>query len=632
MCGIAGYVGWERRPDDSARDLARMCDAIQYRGPDDAGYFVAPGVALGMRRLSIIDVTGGAQPIGNEDGSLQVVFNGEIYNYREIRSRLERAGHRFSTSSDTETLVHLYEDHGTHVVDHLRGMFAFVLWDARRGKLVLARDRFGIKPLYYWQARGGLAFASEVRSLQALEWFPGRIDRRAVRDYLAFGYVPDPQSIFQSVRKLPPGHVLVWERGRDTRVSSYWSPARPEDTRIDEHEAVRELRRLLSEAVRYHLVADVPLGAFLSGGLDSSAVVAEMTRQLGRRVQTFSIGFEEPGLNEAPHAAVVAEALGTEHTALIVRPDVDTLIEGVVGSFDEPHADSSAIPTYLVSQLARRHVTVALSGDGGDELFGGYTRYLEAQRRREIRPSSVRHLVGAMAQRLPHSTIGRNRLLDLSRSRWGRYAATVANPLHVAEGGIAEQSLAASGEAFDALLRRWIDAADGRDYPTRMMLVDIMSYLPGDILTKVDRMSMAVSLEARVPLLDHHLAEFALSLPSGMKFRNGQGKWILRRAVADFVPRSVLTKPKKGFTVPLAQWFRHELRHRLVSILDPRSPAHQYLDLPAVKRLVDEHLRGRRDHSHLLWRVLVLQLWLGSRTWHGGVRPTRSDVAPASSR
>ena len=609
-----------------------MCDAIRYRGPDDAGYFVAPGVALGMRRLSIIDVTGGAQPIGNEDGSLQVVFNGEIYNYREIRSRLERAGHRFSTSSDTETLVHLYEDHGTHVVDHLRGMFAFVLWDARRGKLVLARDRFGIKPLYYWQARGGLAFASEVRSLQALEWFPGRIDRRAVRDYLAFGYVPDPQSIFQSVRKLPPGHVLVWERGRDTRVSSYWSPARPEDTRIDEHEAVRELRRLLSEAVRYHLVADVPLGAFLSGGLDSSAVVAEMTRQLGRRVQTFSIGFEEPGFNEAPHAAAVAKALGTEHTALIVRPDVDALIEGVVGSFDEPHADSSAIPTYLVSQLARRYVTVALSGDGGDELFGGYTRYLDTQRRREIRPSSVRHLLGAMAQRLPYSTIGRNRLLDLSRSRWGRYAATVANPLHVVEGGIAERSLAASGEAFDAVLRRWVDAADGRDYPTRMMLVDIMSYLPGDILTKVDRMSMAVSLEARVPLLDHHLAEFALSLPSRMKFRNGQGKWILRRAVADFVPRSVLTKPKQGFAVPLAQWFRHELRHRLVSILDPRSPAHQYLDLPAVKCLVDEHLRGRRDHSPLLWRVLVLHLWLGSRTSHGGVRPTRSDVAPASSR
>ena len=630
MCGIAGYVGWERQPDDSARDLARMCDAIQYRGPDDAGYFVAPGVALGMRRLSIIDVTGGAQPIGNEDGSLQVVFNGEIYNYREIRSRLERAGHRFSTSSDTETLVHLYEDHGTHVVDHLRGMFAFVLWDARRGKLVLARDRFGIKPLYYWQARGGLAFASEVRSLQALDWFPGRIDRRAVRDYLAFGYVPDPQSIFQSVRKLPPGHVLVWERGRDTRVSSYWSPARPEDTRIDEHEAVRELRRLLSEAVRYHLVADVPLGAFLSGGLDSSAVVAEMTRQLGRRVQTFSIGFEEPGFNEAPHAAVVAEALGTEHTALIVRPDVDALIEGVVGSFDEPHADSSAIPTYLVSQLARRYVTVALSGDGGDELFGGYTRYLEAQRRREIRPSSVRHLVGAMAQRLPHSTIGRNRLLDLSRSRWGRYAATVANPLHVAEGGIAEQSLAASGEAFDALLRRWVDAADGRDYPTRMMLVDIMSYLPGDILTKVDRMSMAVSLEARVPLLDHHLAEFALSLPSRMRFRNGQGKWILGRAVADFVPRSVLTKPKQGFAVPLAQWFRRELRHRVVSILDPQSPAQEYVDLPAVARLVNEHLCGRRDHSHLLWRVLALQLWLGSRTWHGGVRPTRSDVGSAS--
>ena len=308
-----------------------MCEGIRHRGPDDAGYFIAPGVALGMRRLSIIDVAGGAQPIANEDGSLQVVFNGEIYNYQEIRSRLEREGHRLVTGSDTETLVHLYEDHGPSLVQYLRGMFAFALWDARRQTLLLARDRFGIKPLYYWQARGGLAFASELPSLQAMEWFPGRIDRRAVRDYLAFGYVPDPHSVFEGVRKLGPGQLLVWERGGNVRVSSYWSPARAEETRIDEREAAQELRRLLAEAVRYHLIADVPLGAFLSGGVDSSVVVAEMSRQMDRPVQTFSIGFEEPEFNEAKDAAVPADgptplidvashARSLRHTASVTLP------------------------------------------------------------------------------------------------------------------------------------------------------------------------------------------------------------------------------------------------------------------------------------------------------------------------
>ncbi|PYR26784.1 MAG: asparagine synthase (glutamine-hydrolyzing) [Acidobacteria bacterium] len=632
MCGIAGYVGWARGPDESAGDLAQMCEAIRHRGPDDAGYFIAPGVALGMRRLSIIDVAGGAQPIANEDGSLQVVFNGEIYNYQEIRSRLEREGHRVVTGSDTETLVHLYEDHGPSLVHHLRGMFAFALWDTRRQTLLLARDRFGIKPLYYWQARGGLAFASELPSLQAMEWFPGRIDRPAVRDYLAFGYVPDPHSVFEGVRKLGPGQLLVWERGGNVRVSSYWSPARAEETRIDEREAAQELRRLLAEAVRYHLIADVPLGAFLSGGVDSSVVVAEMSRQMDRPVQTFSIGFEEPEFNEAKDAAAAAKALGTEHTALIVRPDVDALIEDVVGSFDEPFGDYSAIPTYLVCRLARQHVTVALSGDGGDELFGGYSRYLIGQRQREIQPNSIRHLIGAVARRLPHSVIGRNRLLDLSRTRWGRYAATLANPLQAAEGGIAESSLAESGEALDALVRRWSDLAEGRDFATQMTLVDILSYLPGDILTKVDRMSMAVSLEARVPLLDHRLAEFALSLPSHMKFRRGRGKWILRSAVADLVPGFVLAKPKQGFGVPLAQWFRHDLRHRLMSILDPGSPAYEYLDFPAVARLVKEHLSGRRDHSYLLWRALVLHLWLASLMSRRSARSRRSDITSLSTR
>jgi len=632
MCGIAGYVGWLRGRDESADDLERMCDAIRHRGPDDAGYFIAPGVALGMRRLSIIDVAGGAQPIGNEDGSVQVVFNGEIYNYREIRLGLERAGHRLLTRGDTETLVHLYEDHGTGMVHHLRGMFAFAIWDARRRRLLLARDRFGIKPLYYWQAPGGLAFASELPSLQAMEGFPGRIDRQALRDYLTFGYVPDPQCIFENVRKLGPGQLLAWEPGADVRVSSYWSPARTKETRIHERDALEELRRLLADAVRSHLVSDVPLGAFLSGGLDSSVVVAEMSRQMDRPVRTFSIGFDEPQFNEAPHAAEVARALGTEHTALIVRPDVDALIEEVVGSFDEPFGDWSAIPTYLVCRLARQHVTVALSGDGGDELFGGYDRYLVGQRQTEIRSGSLRRLVGAVARRLPYTVIGRNRVLDLSRTRWGRYAATLAHPLNAAEGGIAAASLAESGQAFDGLLRPWSALTEGRDFATQMTLVDSMSYLPGDILTKLDRTSMAVSLEARVPFLDHRLAEFALSLPSDAKFRQGRGKWILRRAVADLVPPSVLAKPKQGFGVPLAQWFRRDLRHRLTGILEPRSPGCEYLDVPALARMVKEHLSGGRDHSYLLWRALVLQLWLASLPSRGSARSQRSGMLSSSVR
>jgi len=444
--------------------------------------------------------------------------------------------------------------------------------------------------------------------------------------------VPDPQCIFENVRKLGPGQLLVWEPGADVRVSSYWSPARTKETRIHERDALEELRRLLADAVRSHLVSDVPLGAFLSGGLDSSVVVAEMSRQMDRPVRTFSIGFDEPQFNEAPHAAEVARALGTEHTALIVRPDVDALIEEVVGSFDEPFGDWSAIPTYLVCRLARQHVTVALSGDGGDELFGGYDRYLVGQRQTEIRSGSLRRLVGAVARRLPYTVIGRNRVLDLSRTRWGRYAATLAHPLNAAEGGIAAASLAESGQAFDGLLRPWSALTEGRDFATQMTLVDSMSYLPGDILTKLDRTSMAVSLEARVPFLDHRLAEFALSLPSDAKFRQGRGKWILRRAVADLVPPSVLAKPKQGFGVPLAQWFRCDLRHRLTGILEPRSPGCEYLDVPALARMVKEHLSGGRDHSYLLWRALVLQLWLASLTSRGSARSQRSGMLSSSVR
>jgi len=609
MCGIVGHAGWEEGGRHAEGALGRMCGAIRHRGPDDEGRLERGGLALGMRRLSVIDPSGGSQPIGNEDGSVQVVFNGEIYNFRELRAGLAARGHRLATRSDTETIVHLYEEHGDALVHHLRGMFAFALWDARRERLLVARDRVGIKPLYYWTDNGGVAFASELRAFLALDDFPRQLDEVAVAQFLALGYVPDPRSVFRAARKLPPGHTLVWDRAGGVRIERYWTPVRDE-RKVDEREAVDELRRLIDESVLLHLESDVPLGAFLSGGIDSSTVVASMARQMDRRVRTFSIGFGEAAFNEAPHAAAVARALGTDHTELIVRPDADALIEDVVRSFDEPFADSSALPTYLVSRLARQHVTVALSGDGGDELFGGYTRYTEVLGRRELRPAELRAALGAVARRLPFGAFGRNRLLDLARTRRGRYTATVARALAGEEGGVARPALARLAGPLDDLLAAHFEEASGRDLLTQMTLVDLTSYLPGDILTKVDRASMAFSLEARVPLLDHKLVEFAVSLPSSLKVRDGVGKWVLRQAITGLVPPAVLARPKQGFGVPIAHWFRDDLRHRIEGLLTPGARLYEYVEPEAVRRVAEEHWSGRRDHAEMLWRYLVLDLWL----------------------
>jgi asparagine synthase (glutamine-hydrolysing) len=606
MCGITGYAGWQRDAERSTAELRAMCGAIIHRGPDEEGHHVAPDVALGMRRLRVIDPAGGSQPMSNETDTVHVVFNGEIYNFRRLREQL-RHDHDLRTNSDTEVLVHLYEEYGCGMVDHLRGMFAFAIWDDRQHRLFLSRDRLGIKPLYYWETAGGVAFASELRSFLALEDFPREVDGDAVREYLALGYVPDPACIFKGVRKLPPGHSLTWDRERGVQVRRYWTAIRPEQPVADERAAVEELRRLIADAVDSHLVSDVPLGAFLSGGIDSSTVVAEMSRLVDRPVRTFSIGFEDPEFNEAPHAALVAKALGAEHTELIVRPDADALIEELVQTYDEPFGDSSALPMMMVSRLARQHVTVALSGDGGDELFGGYTRYAELERSRVL-PDRVRSIARGIALLLPQSAYGRNRLLDLSRTRRGRYAATVAQALDAREGGILDGVDESLG--LDRLLDRWFEPAEGRDFLTQMTMVDVQSYLPGDILTKVDRASMSVSLEARVPLLDHPLVEFAMALPGTLKRRNGTGKWILREAIKGLVPASVLTQPKRGFAVPLNDWLRTPLRHRLVTLLERDRRVYEYVDYGSIERLVREHLSARRDHSHLLWRVLALDLWL----------------------
>lgn len=587
-----------------------MCAAIRHRGPDGDGFLVEGPVALGMRRLSIIDLHGGWQPIGNEDGSIQVLYNGEIYNYRALRTELERLGHTFRTRSDTETIVHGYEEWGDGVLHHLRGMFAIALWDRPRQRLLLARDRFGIKPLYLWPRDGGVAFASELKSLEWLDGFPTQPDATALLRYLALGYVPDPLSIWQGIRKLAPGHLATWTASGGLQERQWWSPMVAERSGIDEMEARDELLRLLQDSVACHLESDVPLGAFLSGGIDSSAVVAQMARLASGRVRTFSIGFAEREFNEAPHAARVAAALGTDHTERILTPDVDALADELVLAFDEPFADSSALPTWLVSQVAREQVTVALSGDGGDELFGGYTRYDEVRAGRATHPL-LRSALGALGRLLPHGAHGKQFLMNLGRSPIGRYASTVALPALPKEGGVIRPELAGEQASLEHLLANLFDQTAGRDLSARMALVDVLSYLPGDILTKVDRMSMKVSLEARVPLLDHHFAEFALSLPTRLKFRDGVGKWIFREAIRPIVPASVLEKPKQGFGVPIVHWMRGPLRPRLAALEAADSPIHAWCDRTAVRRVLGEHLRGRRDHSAQLWRLLVLHIWLG---------------------
>ncbi len=610
MCGIAGFAGELMPPGDAPARVRAMCDAIVHRGPDSDGYHVADGIALGMRRLSIIDVAGGRQPIANEDGTVIVVFNGEIYNHHALRRELEAAGHRFRTHSDTEVLVHLYEEHGPDMAKRLDGMFAFAIWDSTRRRLLLARDRTGQKPLSYFPRPGGLAFCSELRSLWAFDSRSLEVSPAAVTSFLAFGYVPDPESIFKGVRKLPPAHLLTWSEAEGIRVHRYWTPPAPRREPVDEALAVEEIRVRLDTAVRAHLESEVPLGAFLSGGLDSSTVVALMCRHAEGRVKTFSIGFAEAAFDESAAARSVAQALGTDHHELIVRPNVDSIFEAIALLFDEPFADSSAIPTFLVSQLARRHVTVALSGDGGDELFGGYSRYGEMLGRAGEAGPGLRRLVAALGLALPHLVPGRNRLVDFGRSRWGRYAATVVHPVRIDEGGVARADGPGGRTRVADQLADYASRELGDDFAAAMMHADLETYLPGDILTKVDRASMSVSLESRVPLLDNDLMEYALGIPGQQRVVAGESKRLFRRAIRGIVPDAVLSRPKQGFAVPLGSWFRGPLRHRVEGLRQRPGALDAYVDDSAVRRLVREHLMGRRDHSGMIWRLIVLDCWL----------------------
>ncbi|HVG29053.1 MAG TPA: asparagine synthase (glutamine-hydrolyzing) [Pyrinomonadaceae bacterium] len=622
MCGIVGIVRRGGRTVDGGV-LASMCDAIRHRGPDDDGFYLKDSVGLAMRRLSIIDLAGGKQPIANEDETAWIVFNGEIYNYLELRAKLEKLGHRFRTDSDTEAIVHAYEQYGADCPKHLRGMFAFAIWDERAGELFLARDRVGKKPLLYALAPAGdLVFGSEFRALLRHPQVGRDVDYEAIHHYLSFMCVPAPLTAFAAIRKLEPGHTLRYTREGEIKIERYWEPNFNRKEKWTEEEAGERAVGVLREAVRVRLMSEVPLGAFLSGGIDSSAVVALMSEESSAPVKTFSIGFEEQDFSELHHARRVAERVGADHHEFIVRPDAMEVLPTLVEHYGEPYADSSAIPTYYVSRETRRHVTVALNGDGGDECFAGYERYAAMQLAETYRrvPAPLREgLIRQLVELMPSSELRRSRVRDVKRFARAASLPAVERYLRWVSVFDSEAKDSLYADEFRARMRPhraadfiapWFARANGAGVVDAALLADTMTYLPNDLLVKVDIASMANSLEARSPFLDHHVIEFAASLPAGLKLRGRTTKYLLKKVLRKLVPVENLERRKQGFGVPIGHWFRGEMKGFLQETLLSEKHLRRGLFRPeAVRRLVADHVAGRADHSHRLWTLLMLELW-----------------------
>ena len=621
MCGIAGLISLDGRALPGPQTLDAMCRTIVHRGPDDQGTFHTDWAAIGMRRLAIIDVAGGHQPVTSAGGRIQLVFNGEIYNFRELRQTLEARGYVFQSHSDSECIAHAYAEYGTDCFAMLRGMFAIAIVDQDRRRLVLARDRIGKKPLYLGELSPGvLGFGSELKTLLAVPGWQPRIAMDAVQDFFSLGYIPAPDTIFEGIGKLPPGHWMSIEPGQDggapNIVQTRYSHVDFLPKWTDDEDTLQErLFAELDDAVRVRLVSDVPFGAFLSGGLDSSVVCALMTRHLSQPLKTFSIGFDEAGFDELPDARRVAQHLGTEHHEMVVRPDAANLLETLVHHFDEPFGDSSAIPTFLVSQLAARHVKMVLSGDGGDELFAGYSRYRRYATLQRIRHTTLglapglarlggALLPGAHGRRL--SGIGQR----LSLPWPDDYLALVAlaNPadLRLLFGERAHT------DPFGSVRQRFV-RPDIDSHAEQILSGDMDTYLVDDILVKVDRTTMANSLEARAPLLDQNLIAFSARLPFDLKLHGEQGKYLFRKVAARLLPAEVLTKRKQGFAIPLATWFRNELRPMLLDTIGSRAFKERGIfDHEGIQRLVNEHQQGLQDRGELLWMVMVLETWMRS--------------------
>jgi asparagine synthase (glutamine-hydrolysing) len=621
MCGIAGRFEFSGNVVDVAL-VQSMCGTIVHRGPDDQGVYTAPYIGLGQRRLAIIDLDHrAAAPMANEDGSIWITYNGEVYNFRELRADLEEKGHRFRTEGDTEVIVHLYEEYGVDCVLRMRGMFAFAIWDARRKRLFAARDRLGKKPFFFTNTGRALVFGSEIKAILANPDVAVAPNLFAIDEYLTYQYVPSPLTAFEGIEKLPPAHTLVCDANGNVRIDRYWAPPVTEKTAAPAEEIEEELRSRIQDAVRMRLVSDVPVGAFLSGGIDSSTVVAFMSRVSPGRVRTFSIGFDERSHDELPQARIVAARYGTEHHEMIVRPQAADVLPLLVHHFNEPFADSSALPTYYVSKLTREQVTVALSGDGGDENFAGYRSYaaVSAWSRADVLPASLRRMTGntvsALLDRLPYTNA----------------AARASRAFHMLGANLPErfglhsmilkpqEKQAAYSARFKSLLQEkttavqlpWNEGMDALDW---MMRHDQSHYLADCLMVKTDVASMASSLEVRCPFLDHELVEYCATIPSGLKRTAAGGKAILKTAMRGIVPDEILEKPKRGFSLPVAAWFRGELAPLVRStLLDDRFRSRGLFDASFVARLVEDHIEGRRDYANRIWALLFLELWF--REW-----------------
>jgi asparagine synthase (glutamine-hydrolysing) len=619
MCGIAGIVERVGTAVDAGL-LDRMTDVLRHRGPDGRGTVILGPAGLGHRRLSIIDLATGAQPMTNADRSVWITFNGEIYNYRELRSELAARGRRFETTSDTEVIVAAYEAWGERCLERLRGMFAFAIWDVPRQQLFVARDRIGIKPLIYAFHEGRLLFGSEPKSVIQDASMPLELDWDGLRDYLTLLYVPSPRSIFRGMRKLEPGTYLTFRPSGEPQVRRYWTLTFAPDHSVTEDRWLDDLRRTLAEAVSQHLVSDVPVGAFLSGGIDSSTVVANMARAVREPVRTFSIGFDESDFDERRYARLVAQRFGTDHHEMVVKPDAMEVLPLLSWQFDEPFGDVSAIPTYYVSKIGREHVTVVLSGDGGDEGFAGYSRYTRALalRRRLDTPwlAPLKPLFRAAARLMPVGMRGRGRLSRLGADAIDRYLQMVVYQDELTGARILSPEARAQIPGLDGwqYLRDHLHALGRQDYLTLLQGLDFRTYLPEDILTKVDRTSMLVSLEARVPLLDHVLLELVARVPAALQHDGTSGKQLLKRALARDLPGEVLHRSKMGFGVPIARWFRQELAEYLRDVLlDRRTVQRGLFNRKKVERILRDHQSGRRDFTSQLWSLLVFEVW--ARTW-----------------
>lgn len=621
MCGIVGFVNAHKK--EAAREiLEKMNAAIIHRGPDEDGFFVKDAVALAMRRLAIIDLAGGQQPIFNHDKTKTIVFNGEIYNFQELREALEKRGHKFYTNSDTEAIIHLYDEFGADCVQHLRGMFAFAIWDDTDKSLFIARDRVGKKPLLYsHKPNGTLIFGSEFKALLAHPDISRDVNREAIHHYLTFICVPAPLTGFEQIRKLEPAHWLRWKDGH-VEIQKYWSLDYSKKIKISEADAIEETTRVLREATKLRLISEVPLGAFLSGGVDSSAVVALMAQESEKKVKTFSIGFEEQDFSELKYAKMVADHVGAEYNEFIVKPNALEILPTLVEHYGEPYADPSALATYYVSRETRQFVTVALNGDGGDESFAGYERHfaMKISEKYHLIPKFLRkNLIEAIAERIPSPTDFRNKVTRVKRflqaaslPRERRYTRWMSNFDPEMKRELYSKNFYAEVGNLDSteFIRKFMQEHPKYGILDATIHTDVQTYLPNDLLVKVDIASMAVSLEARSPFLDHKLMEFAASLPDNLKLRGRETKYLLKKVATQLVPKEVIYRQKMGFAIPISHWFRGEMSSFVAeNLLSERAKKRGYFNIAYVEHLLEEHKADKQDNSWKLWNLLMLELW-----------------------